>query len=103
MVEQEIIRLNALMPQADCRAIAHHFNQRWQSRKQMTVSKTSVADTCRRQQYLILKTRRKLTPLVPRLMPRNRIWGCDLLVKTDTKGQSHLALAILDHPSRACL
>jgi transposase InsO family protein len=36
-------------------------------------------------------------------MPRNRIWGCDLLVKTDRQGQPHLALAILDHASRACL
>lgn len=36
-------------------------------------------------------------------MPRNRIWGCDLLVKTDRDGQPHLALAILDHASRACL
>ena len=29
--------------------------------------------------------------------------GCDLLVKTDAEGQPHLALAILDHASRACL
>jgi transposase InsO family protein len=36
-------------------------------------------------------------------MRRNRIWGCDLLVKTDRHGQSQLALAILDHASRACL
>ncbi len=36
-------------------------------------------------------------------MPRNRIWGCDLLIKTDQHGQPHLALAILDHASRACL
>jgi transposase InsO family protein len=36
-------------------------------------------------------------------MPRNRVWGCDLLTKTDQQGQPHLALAILDHASRACL
>lgn len=36
-------------------------------------------------------------------MPHNRVWGCDLLVKTDRQGQPHLALAILDHASRACL
>lgn len=36
-------------------------------------------------------------------MPRNRVWGCDLLVKTDRQGQPHLVLAILDHASRACL
>jgi transposase InsO family protein len=69
----------------------------------MTVSKTYVADTCRKHQYLILAARRTLKHRVPRPMPRNRIWGCDLLVKTDRQGQSHLALAILDHASRACL
>ena len=36
-------------------------------------------------------------------MPRNRIWGCDLLTQTDRHGQPHLALAIVDHASRACL
>ena len=99
----EVIRLKALMPRAGCRTIAHHFNRRWKSRKQMTVSKTYVADTCRRHQYRIITARRKLKHRVPRPMPRNRIWGCDLLVKTDRQGQPHVALAILDHASRACL
>jgi transposase InsO family protein len=40
---------------------------------------------------------------MPRPIPRNRVWGCDLLTKTDRQGQPHLALAILDHGSRACL
>jgi transposase InsO family protein len=69
----------------------------------MTVSKTYVADTCRAHQYEILRTRRTLKHRIPRPIPRNRIWGCDLLTKTDRQGQSHLALAILDHASRACL
>ena len=69
----------------------------------MTVSKTYVADTCRKQQYRILHARRKLKHRVPRPIPCNRIWGCDLLVKTDRQGEPHLALAILDHASRACL
>ncbi len=102
-VLQEIIRFKALMPQAGCRTIAHHFNRRWKSRQGMTVSKTYVADTCRKHQYAILHARRKLKHRVPRPMPRNRVWGCDLLMKTDTEGQPHVALAILDHASRACL
>jgi putative transposase len=69
----------------------------------MTVSKTYVADTIRRNQYLIDKARRKLKHRIPQPMRRNRVWGCDLLVKTDASGQPHLALAILDHGSRACL
>jgi putative transposase len=102
-VTHEIIQLKALMPQSGCRTIAHHFNRRWQCRRQITVSKTYVADTCRRHQYRILTARRELKHRVPRPMRRNRIWGCDLLVKTDQQGQPHLALAILDHASRACL
>lgn len=100
---REIICLKALMPEAGCRMIAHHFNRRWAARRCMTVSKTYVADTCRKQQYRILEVRRKLKHRVPRPIPRNRIWGCDLLVKTDTEGRQHLALAILDHASRTCL
>ncbi len=102
-VKHEIIRLKAVMPEAGCRTIAHHFNRRWRNRRQMTVSKTYVADTCREQQYRILKARRKLKHRIPRPMPRNRVWDCDLLTKTDRHGQPHLALAILDHASRACL
>lgn len=102
-VRNDIIRLKALLPQAGCRTIAHYFNRRWRSRRQMTVSKTYVADTVRRHQYQILHARRKLKHRIPRPMRCNRIWGCDLLVKTDERGQPHLALAILDHASRACL
>ncbi|MEO5957184.1 MAG: hypothetical protein ABIR36_16050 [Nitrospiraceae bacterium] len=52
-VRNEVIRLKAFMPQAGCRMIAHHFNRRWAVKKDMTVSKTYVADTCRRHQYLL--------------------------------------------------
>jgi hypothetical protein len=100
-VQQDIIRLKAVMPQAGCRTLAHHFNRRWRARRQMTVSKTYVADTCRHHQYLIYDARRKLKHRVPRPMQGNRVWGCDLLVKTDQHGTPHLALAILDHASRA--
>lgn len=102
-VQQDVIRLKALMPQSGCRTVAHHFNRRWAASKQMTVSKTYVADTCRKHQYLILTARRKLKHRIPRPMRRNRIWACDLLVKTDGEGQPHLALALVDHASRACL
>jgi transposase InsO family protein len=102
-VRQEVIKLKAVMPQAGCRTIAHHFNRRWAARRDTTVSKTYVADTCRKHRYLIYEARRKLKHRVPRPMRRNRIWGCDLLTKADGAGQPHLALAIVDHASRACL
>jgi len=44
-VKQEVLHLKALLPQAGCRTIAHHFNRRWAARRQMTVSKTYVAGT----------------------------------------------------------
>jgi hypothetical protein len=69
----------------------------------MTVGKSYVACTVRKHQYLILEARKKLKHRVPRSFPRNRVWGCDLLVRTDSEGRAHLALAILDHASRACL
>ena len=102
-VKHEVIRLKALLPQAGCRTIAHHFNRRWSARRDMTVSKTYVADLCRRHQYLIYEARKKMKHRVPRPMPRNRIWGYDLLTKTDQRGQPHLALAIVDRASRACV
>lgn len=97
------MHLKALMPHAGCRTIAHHFNRRWAARRAMTVSKTYVADTCRTHQYQILHARRTLKHRVPRPMRFNRVWGCDLLTKTDQGGRAHLALAIIDHASRACV
>ncbi len=83
--------------------IAHCFNRRFAKRRHMTVGKTYVADTLRRQQYAIVCLRRKLKHRVPRPVPRNLIWGMDLLAKTDRQGRQHMVLAIVDHASRACL
>jgi putative transposase len=102
-VRSEIIRLKALMPAAGCRTIAHCFNRRFAVPKRMTVGKTYVADTVRRNQYAILQIRRRLKHRVPRPIPRNLIWGMDLAVKTDVQGTQHVMLAVLDHASRACL
>lgn len=69
----------------------------------MTVGKTFVANTLHRHQRLVLEARRRLKHRIPRPVPRNLLWGMDLMVKTDTHGQQHVVLAILDHASRACL
>ncbi len=102
-VKQEVITTKAVLPHAGCRTIAHCFNRRWKSRRQMPVSKTYVADTCRKHQCLIYEARWRLKHRVPRPMRRNRIWRCDLLTKTDQQGHPHVVLAIVDHASRACL
>jgi transposase InsO family protein len=91
------------MPEAGCRTIAHCFNRRFGKRRRMTVGKTYVAITLRRQQYAILRLRRKLKHRVPRPIPRNLIWGMDFLTKTDTHGRQHVVMAIVDHAIRACL
>lgn len=91
------------MPHAGCRTVAHYFNRRWASRRQVTVGKSYVATTLRKHQYLVLEARRKLKHRVPRPTPRNRVWGCDLFAKTDQQGATHLGLAIVDHATRACL
>ncbi|MGH7259449.1 MAG: integrase core domain-containing protein [Nitrospiraceae bacterium] len=95
--------MKALMPEAGCRTIAHHFNRQFTVRRRMTVGKTYVADTLRRYHYLVWEVRRKVKHKMPRPVSRNLIWGCDLLVKTDQRGRSHVGLAILDHANRACL
>lgn len=102
-VRNEVITLKAVLPQVGCRTVAHHFNRRWATRKHMTMSKTYVAETCRKYQYAIYEARRKMKHRILRPMSRNRIWACDLLTKTDQHGRAHLALAIVDHASRACL
>ena len=102
-VRDELIRLKALMPEAGCRTIAHCFNRRFGERRNMTVGKTYVANTIRRQHYAILRVRRTLKHRVPRPIPRNLIWGMDLLTKTDAHGKQHVIVAIVDHASRACL
>lgn len=102
-VRYEIIRLKALMPAAGCRTLAHLFNRRFAVRRRMTVGKTYVADTVRRHQYAILARRRALKHAIPRPVPRNLIWGMDLMVKTDRQGRQHPIVVILDHASRACL
>ena len=102
-VRNEVIRFKALMPHAGCRTVAHHFNRRWASRRQVTVGKSYVAMTLRKHQYLVLEARRKLKHRVPQPMPRNRVWACDLLTRADQQGTMHLGLAIVDHATRACL
>jgi transposase InsO family protein len=91
------------MPAAGCRTIAHCFNRRFAVRRQMTVGKTYVADTIRRQHYAIFCARRKLKHATPRRLPRNLIWGLDLTMNRTTQGRGTMILAIVDHGSRACL
>lgn len=102
-VRREVIKFKALWPQAGCRMIAVCFNRRFAVSRRMTVGKTYVADTLRREHYAILCARRKLKHAVPRRLPRNLVWGLDLAVQKDIHGRQHLILILVEHASRACL
>ncbi|HEU5091356.1 MAG TPA: hypothetical protein VFT30_01640 [Nitrospira sp.] len=68
----------------------------------MAVSKTYVADLCRRHQYRNLKARRKWKHHVPRPDPAQSDLGPRPLTKNE-KGQPSVVLTILDHASHAYL
>ena len=69
----------------------------------MTVGKTYVSDTIRLHQYDIEVVRRNIKYSKPKAIARNIVWGLDLTGKTDTGGQQHNILGILEHNSRASL
>ena len=102
-VKKEIIRLKALMPYDGHRKIAQAFNRLHAQKRSMTVGKTFTGYTIRNHQYDIQVLRRKLKHNRPKPLPRNLIWGMDLTGKTDTKGDQHTILGIVEHQSRACL
>lgn len=102
-VRKEIIRLKALMPDAGCRKIADTFNRIFARSKRMTVSKTFANEVIKRNNYEIQVLRRTLKNRTPRPVPTNLIWGMDLTGKTDSQGNLHNMLGIVEHQSRACL
>lgn len=106
-VTREIIRFKALMPDAGCRTIALVFNRRFvrhaDAKRRMTVGKSFVADTLRRNRYEIELERRRIKHRVPPAPPRNLVWAMDLTGKTDTQGKLHMIFGLLDHGSRGLL
>jgi len=102
-VKQEVIRLKALIPKADCRAISAIFNRRFAAKRRMTVGKTFVSELVRQHRYEIDVVRRQIKNARPKPVPRNLVWGLDLTGKTTLDGRTRLVLGILEHASRAAL
>ena len=100
-VRKEVLRLKALMPEANCRGIADIFCRRFALRRGMIVRKTFVSDLIRDHLHEIAVLRRKIKNRRPRRVPKNLIWGLDLTGKTDARGQLHSILGMLDHGTRA--
>jgi transposase InsO family protein len=101
-VTREVLHLKALMPDAGCRRIADLFNRRF-ARMGVRVGKTFVSDKIRANQLEILHLRREIRSRKPKASAPNRVWGLDLTGKTDSQGNGHAILALVDHGSRANL
>jgi len=101
-IRQEIITLKAQGPNLGCRHITMIFNRRYAD-KGMTVGKTFVNVVIRKYHYDIQVIRQKLKGRKLTAGPKNRLWGLDLTGKTDSQGQLHSILGILDHGTRANL
>jgi transposase InsO family protein len=102
-VKSEIIRMKALMPEQSCRKLADNFNRRFKHSRNMTMSKTYVAELIRQYLYEICIVQNKIKQKPPKHIPIQKIWGMDLTGKTDTQGELHQLLGILEHASRANL
>lgn len=102
-VVDELIRLKALMPTAGCRRICDTFNRLHAQQRQMTVSKSFVAYTLRRERYAIACKRRELRRRKPYSPERNAVWALDLTGKQDISGQQHNLLGLIDHGTRRLL
>lgn len=102
-VIDELICLKALMPQAGYRRIADTFNRLHARRRQITVSKSFVAYTLRRERYAIECKRRELRRRQPRSLKRNAVWALDLTGKQDIQGQQHTLIGVIDHGTRRLL
>lgn len=102
-VVDELVRLKALMPKAGYRRIADSFNRLHAQRWQITVSKSFVAYTLRRECYAVVCKRRELRRRTPHSPDRNSVWAMDLTGKQDIHGQQHTLLGVIEHGTRRLL
>lgn len=102
-VIDELIRLTALMPNTGCRRIAQTFNRLHTRRRQMTVSKSFVAYTLRRERHAVECKRRELRRRKAYSPNRNAVWALDMTGKQDIHGQQHCLLGLIDHGTRRLL
>lgn len=99
-VPDAIVYLKAMQPHLSCRDIAHLFNRLYAATRQVTVGKTYVSDIIKRRAYAIADIRRRVRGRQGKPGPLNITWGVDLTGKTDTAGNLHMILGVVDHGSR---
>ncbi|WP_447754777.1 integrase core domain-containing protein [Pseudomonas nicosulfuronedens] len=102
-VIDELVHLKALMPAAGCRRITDTFNRLHAQRRQMTVSKSFVAYTLRRERYAVERQRRALRRRKPYSPERNAVWALDMTGKQDIQGRQYAIFGLVDHGTRRLL
>jgi len=104
-VVNNIIQLNAVMPDASCRNLAHTFNRSYEhhAKTPMTVGKTWVCETIKKHYYEIQVTRKNIKNRKLKATPKNITWAMDLTTVTDHHKKQHYVFSIVDHGTRACL
>jgi transposase InsO family protein len=100
-VVEEVLRLRALSGYG-CLKIAQMFNRR-HAGDGMSVGKTFVAETIKKQAHRLLRGEREIRNAKPRRVARNLIWGIDLTEARLGKTTGAPVLGMIDHGSRACL
>jgi len=100
-VIEEVLRLRVLSGRG-CLTIAEMFNRR-HADDGMSVGKTFVAETIKKQAYQLLMLKRDIRNTKPRVVPNNLIWGIDLTEVRLDKTSAVSVLGMIDHGSRACL
>lgn len=96
---RHLVLLKAHLPHAGCRLIAVTFNRVFAHRG-VSVSKSFVHRVLREQALAVAQARKAIRQAVPRPVALNHCWGLDLTGRTDSAGDIHTILGIVDHGSR---
>ncbi len=86
-----------------CRKIADTFNRQFEFSKNMTVSKTFVANVIREHQYQIQVLHKKMKHAPPKDIEKQLIWGVDLTFKQTTDKNMLPIFGVVEHHSRKSL
>jgi transposase InsO family protein len=100
-VVEEVLRLRALSGRG-CLKISEMFNRR-HADDGMSVGKSFVARTIKKQAYRLLMLEREIRNAKHRTVANNVIWGVDLTEIRFDRTTAVPVLGVIDHGSRACL
>lgn len=99
-VRAEVLRLKAITD-ASVRNVANAFNRLYGER--MTVGRMFVAELIKGHQYQVACLVRDIRSRPPTPYRVNAVWALDFTFHSDTSGNTHAALGLIDHGSRLLL